>query len=154
MRRSCLALLALLASAPLHAQSPDDPDYERIEKSPPTQEEIDGVILIPSIQNGISYIGGGVGVVERKALDQWARDYTLRIEMALKSGEYVGDKQVRILDAQGAVLIEARSDGPLFYTMLPTGRYVIEIRNGSVEPQRREVTISADQQRRAFFVWP
>lgn len=154
MRRSLVAMLALLACVPLHAQSPDDPAYERIVKSPPTQDEIDSVMLIPSIQNGVSYIGGGVGVVERAAMEQWAKDYTLRIEMARQSGEYVGDKQVRIFDAQGGVLIEARSDGPLFYAMLATGRYVVEIRNGAAEPQRREVVISAGQQRRAFFVWP
>ena len=152
MSRSHAFLLVLMLS--MASQSFAEEVFERIEKTPPTQEEIDSVVLIPSIQNGISYIGGGVGVVERAALEHWAKDYTLRVEMARKSGEYVGDKQVRILDGQGKVLIEDRSDGPLFYAMLPTGRYVIEVLNGAADAQRREVAVSAGQQQRAFFVWP
>ncbi|TQV61480.1 MAG: hypothetical protein FNT29_11395, partial [Halothiobacillaceae bacterium] len=73
MSRSHAFLFALMLG--VASRSFAEEVFERVEKIPPTQEEIDGVILIPSIQNGISYIGGGVGVVERKALDQWARDY-------------------------------------------------------------------------------
>lgn len=157
-----ILLTALLCSAPpVLAQSPDDPGYERIVKQPPTQEEIDSIILIPSLQNGISYIGGGVGVAERAALEQWAKDYTLRIEMARKSGEYIGDMRVRVYDAKGELLLDAPSDGPLMYVQLPFGRYAVEIETlkptgdqPSLAPQIREVMVEQGRQARLFFVWP
>lgn len=153
-----LMLALLLGFAPVVvAQSPYEPGYERIDKQPPTQEEIDSVILIPSLQNGISYIGGGVGVVERAALERWAKDYTLRIEMARKSGEYLGDMQVRLFNAKGERILEAPSDGPLFYVRLPSGRYAVEVvpkDKGGAGAQIRDVQVQEGRQARLFFAWP
>lgn len=158
-----ILLTALLCSAPLaQAQSPDAPGFERIVKQPPTQEEIDSILLVPTVTNGISYIGGGVGVAERAALEQWAKDYTLRIEMARKSGEYLGDMQVRVFNAMGETVLEAPSDGPLFYVQLPDGRYAVEAgpldspapSTVGLSPQIREVTITAGRQARVFVTWP
>lgn len=161
MRHVLLATL-LCASTGAHAQSPDDPGYERIVKSPPTQEEIEGILLVPTVTKGISYIGGGVGSAERAAIEQWAKGYTLRIEMARKSGEYLGDMQVRIFDAQGETVLEAPSDGPLFFVQLPAGRYAVEIApldppapsTAGLAPQIREVTVTEGQQARVFLAWP
>lgn len=160
MSRPYTLLIALMLGAA--SQSFAEEISERVEKMPPTQEEIDSVILLPSLQNGISFIGGGVGVVERKALEQWAKGYSLRIEMARKSGEYIGDMMVRVFDANGSKLIEARSDGPLMYIQLPAGRYAVDIdsipaSNGKarvLEPKIREVTIESGKQARLFFAWP
>ncbi|MEW6764654.1 MAG: hypothetical protein AB1344_02545 [Pseudomonadota bacterium] len=157
-----ILLTAVLACTPLAmAQSPDDPGYERIVKQPPTQQEIDSVVLIPSTQNGISFIGGGVGMAERAALEQWAKDYSLRIEMARKSGEYIGDMRVRVYGGQGETLVDAPSDGPLMYVQLPAGRYAVEVSGlkpssamPSMEPRIREVTVVQGRQARLFFVWP
>ncbi|MFZ5580024.1 MAG: hypothetical protein ACOZAQ_06130 [Pseudomonadota bacterium] len=130
---------------------------ERIEKTLPTQEEIDAIVLIPSVEKGIGYIGGGVGVAERKALEQWARGYSLRIEMARKSGEYLGDMLVRVFDDKGETVLEARSDGPLMYVQLPTGRYAVEVaplKPAALEPMIRDVTVVDGKTARLFFVWP
>lgn len=154
----CLLMTLLLGLGPVAwAQSPHEPGYERIDKQPPTQEEIDSVILIPSVQNGISYIGGGVGVAERAALERWAKDYPLRIEMARRNGEYLGDVRVKVFDAKGNLLLDALSDGPLFYLQLPSGRYAVEVmpQNGlPTGAQIRDVQISDDRQARLFFAWP
>ncbi|MGB9671402.1 MAG: hypothetical protein ACPLXR_09695 [Halothiobacillaceae bacterium] len=158
-----ILLTALLCSAPpVLAQAPDDPAYERIDKQPPTQEEIDSILLVPTVTDGISYIGGGVGVAERAALEQWAKDYTLRIEMARKSGEYLGDMQVRVFNAKGETVLEAPSDGPLFYVQLPDGPYAVEVgpldppapTTAGLVPQIREVKIVGGKQARLFFIWP
>jgi len=160
--RSLFLTILLCLAPPLLAQSPHEPGYERIVKQPPTQEEIDSILLVPTVTNGISYIGGGVGVAERAALEQWAKDYTLRIEIARKSGEYLGDMQVRIFNAQGERLLETLSDGPLFYVQLPEGRYAVEVAppagntpmSAGLAPQIRDVKVVAGQQTRLFFVWP
>lgn len=139
------------------AQSPHEPGYERIDKQPPTQEEIDSIILIPSVQNGISYIGGGVGVAERAALERWAKDYPLRIEMARRNGEYLGDVRVKVFNAKGELLLDVLSDGPLFYLQLPTGQYAVEVVPQNALPngaQIRDVQISSGRQARLFFAWP
>lgn len=158
-----ILLTALLCSAlPVLAQTPGDPAYERIVKSPPTQEEIDSILLVPTVIGGISYIGGGVGVAERAALEQWAKDYTLRIEMARKSGEYLGDMQVRVFNAGGETVLAAPSDGPLFYVQLPDGPYAVEVApldppaptTAGLVPQIREVKIMGGKQARLFFAWP
>ncbi|MEW6728647.1 MAG: hypothetical protein ACOZAP_07485 [Pseudomonadota bacterium] len=161
MHRLLLPLLLGFGPVAL-AQSPHEPGYERIDKQPPTQEEIDSVILIPSLQNGISYIGGGVGLAERAALERWAKDYPLRIEMARKSGEYLGDMQVRVFNAKGETVLEAPSDGPLFFVRLPDGRYAVEVAplkppapsTAGLAPQIREVTVTAGRQSRLFYAWP
>ncbi|MGK0674654.1 MAG: hypothetical protein ABWU16_08365 [Halothiobacillaceae bacterium] len=158
-----LLLILLFGLGPVAiAQSPPESGDERVDKQPPTQEEIDSVILIPSLQNGISYIGGGVGVAERVALERWARDYSLRIEMARKNGEYLGDMQVRVFNAKGDVVLDALSDGPLFYVQLPEGNYAVEVvpRNppipgvAALAAQIREVKLVAGRQARLFFTWP
>lgn len=133
------------------------PVNEPVEKPVATQKEIEGVVLIPMMQNGISYIGGGVGVEERQALAQWAKSYSLRIEMALKSGEYLGDLQIKIFDNTGKRVLESLSDGPLMYLQLSSGRYKVEIsdpKSTGLATKVREVSVSEGQQTRLFFSWP
>lgn len=156
-------LLLLMWSAPLAlALAANDPGYERILKQPPTLEEIDSIHLLPTMVDGISYIGGGVGVAERAALAQQAKDYTLRIEIARKNGEYLGDMRVRVLNAVGKTLLDAPSNGPLFYIQLAKGHYVVEVSpldpptpmSASLTPQTRKVNIISGKQTRLLFLWP
>ena len=132
-------------------------DESLVEKPVATQEEIDAVLLIPAQQNGISFIGGGIGVVERKALEQWARGYSLRIEMATKSGAYLGDMRVRVFNAAGVLVLDAPSDGPLLYVMLPEGHYKLDVsglRPDEYATQSKVVKVLDGNQVRAFFAWP
>jgi len=132
-------------------------DEGLVEKPVATQEEVDAVLLIPAQQNGISFIGGGIGVVERKALEQWAKGYSLRIEMATKSGAYLGDMRVRVLNSSGALVLDTSSDGPLLYVMLPEGHYKLDIsglRPDEYATQSKTVNVLDGRQVRAFFAWP
>jgi len=132
-------------------------DEGLVEKPVATQEEVDAVLLIPAQQNGISFIGGGIGVVERKALEQWAKGYSLRIEMATKSGAYLGDMRVRVLNSSGAPVLDTPSDGPLLYVMLPEGHYKLDIsglRPDEYATQSKTVKVLDGRQVRAFFAWP
>ena len=132
-------------------------DEDVVIKPTATQEEVDAVLLIPALQNGISYISGGIGIVERTALEQWAKGYSLRIELALKSGQYLGNMRVRVLDGAGGVVLDAPSDGPLMYIMLPEGHYKLDIsglRPDEYATQSKVVKVLDGKQVRAFFAWP
>ncbi len=128
------------------------------ERYPPevTLEEVDALTIIPSVQHGISYVAGGVGVVERKALEQWARSYTLRVDMAGKDGAYLANMRVRVFDSHGGQILDVSSDGPLLFAMLPEGRYRVLVEG--VDAQRyplkqREVWLTDGKQARVFFAW-
>ncbi len=157
MLRYLSAVVCFSLALQLSAVEAQTLDEGAIEKPVATQEEVDAVLLLPSLQNGISYIGGGIGVVERAALEQWAKNYSLRIEMATKSGAYVGDMRVRVFNALGSLVLDAPSDGPLLYLMLPDGRYKVEVsglRSDEYVLQSREVNVLGGKQVRAFFAWP
>lgn len=72
---------------------------------------------------GIRYMSGGIGEEELEELKAMEGQFNLKIVMAMKNGEYVSDEPVVIRDAGGATVLEAVSDGPLFYAKLPPGRY-------------------------------
>src|SRR5580765_4395644 len=70
-------------------------------------------------QGSASYVSGGAGTEERDELDATAGRFNLKITMAISNGEYVGNANVRILDAKGQPVIDAIAEGPLFYAQLP-----------------------------------
>ena len=67
---------------------------------------------------------GGVGVEERAALEG-DDAYNLKVVSALATGQYLADVHVRIVDAAGTQVAEARTDGPWLLAALPPGRYRI-----------------------------
>lgn len=67
---------------------------------------------------------GGVGVEQRAALETHDA-YNLKVVSALATGQYLADVHVRILDAAGVPVAEARTEGPWLMAALPPGRYRI-----------------------------
>src|SRR5439155_26546958 len=64
-------------------------------------------------RDGISYVSGGVSDEERRALEAMSERFNLKLTMALASGHFVGDAQVRLLNAQGQTVLDIVADGPL-----------------------------------------
>jgi hypothetical protein len=87
--------------------------------------------LQPKMQNGITYLTGGIGQDQVQEMRADAREgYNLQLVFATqKSGEYVANVRVMISDAKGETLIDAVSDGPGFYAKLPAGHYKISAEN-------------------------
>jgi hypothetical protein len=83
-------------------------------------------IEIKSYQ-GISYISGGIGFDERKALKEMGKDYGLKLVFAASGGAYLADVNVQIKDASGAKIFEAVSEGPWFYANLRPGEYTVYV---------------------------
>jgi hypothetical protein len=75
---------------------------------------------------GAPHLSGGVGKDEREQLEAAAKDYNLKLIFARSSGAFVADVQVTITDAAGSTVVDATSNGPLFFAKLPAGDYRIE----------------------------
>jgi hypothetical protein len=111
-----------------------------------------GVQVQPQLQNGISYLSGGIGEDEAKAIQQ-AKGYNLHMTFSVGSlNEYIPDVDVVIQKAQGQTVLTLNQAGPLVYVQLPAGKYtVVATRNGEV---RRDVTdVGEGTARNLVFHW-
>jgi hypothetical protein len=102
-------------------------------------------------QGGVSYITGGIGKEESDALRATQTSYNLRIMNADKAGHFSGDTRIIIIDLQQNVLLDADS-GPMFYTNLPKGRYIVEGYSGQ-QVKKQSITITNGKPTRVRFMW-
>jgi hypothetical protein len=100
----------------------------------------------------IPYITGGVGLNERRALERIGRDYNLKLVFAVTGGSYLGEVQVSIKDMAGRVILETVSDGPWFFTDLPTGKYSVTAQVDG-QGQRKVFRVSQRRQKTVSFFW-
>ena len=114
--------------------------------------EPDGSTLQPKYYGNVPYISGGVGLDEREAINQMAKDYNLKLSFALTSGNYVGDVSIEIRDSSGSVVLEAISNGPWFISKLPPGRYTVIV-NDYEKTQSKVVQVSPKKQTVINFFW-
>jgi hypothetical protein len=102
--------------------------------------------------NGIPYMSGGFGLEERAKLRAMGRSDNLELSFALKNKDYLSGANVLIKDDQGKEILKAVSDGPLFFTKLPAGKYRIEAKaEGRTEEQI--VQVPAKGRTQAYFAW-
>ncbi|MGC5700055.1 carboxypeptidase regulatory-like domain-containing protein [Pseudomonas sp. NFXW11] len=97
----------------------------RVESATLSNEPIDpaGVQLQPQQQNGISYLNGGIGLDESRAI-QLVRGYNLHMTFSVGAQNlYTADVDVAIQNAQGHQLLSLSQMGPILYVQLPAGRY-------------------------------
>lgn len=87
----------------------------------------------PRTQGDVTYISGGVGKDSVRAMREIEHGYNLRLMFAVKrSGEYLADVRVKLMDAKGKTVLDAVSDGPYFFAKVPPGRYqVVAVNEGN-----------------------
>ncbi|MDT9642457.1 carboxypeptidase regulatory-like domain-containing protein [Pseudomonas sp. JV245A] len=111
-----------------------------------SNEPIDpaGVQLEPLQQNGISYVSGGIGLDESRAIQQ-AKGYNLHMTFSVGSGnEYTSDVDVLIQNPQGHQLLSLSGVGPIVFVQLPAGRYqVITTRKGLEQQSMVDMKVAA-----------
>lgn len=93
-------------------------------------------------QNGIRYVSGGIGEEEAAAMQKMAAQYSLRLMVAHKSGEYLSDVDVTIASSTGKGVFSARTDGPFLLVALPPGHYRVTAASGQAS-QTRSVVVPA-----------
>lgn len=73
---------------------------------------------------GVPWLSGGVGEVERQAITATAaRDYNLKLEFARADGSYLSNVDVVVSDANGQAVATVTSSGPWLLLDLPAGGY-------------------------------
>lgn len=111
-----------------------------------------GVQTQPMQQNGITYLSGGIGGDEARAIGQ-AQGYNLHMTFAIgPENKYVPDVDVAVLNASGQTLLTLSDAGPLVYVQLPPGKYsVVATRNG--EERRDTADVGSGAARKLVFHW-
>ncbi len=99
------------------------------------EEPIDtsAVRLVPQEQNGITYLTGGIGLDESKAIQQ-VEGYNLH--MTFSAGpinEYLSGVDVAIQTVDGRSILSLSQVGPIVYVKLPADKYVIVASQKGIE---------------------
>lgn len=103
-------------------------------------------------QDEVPYLSGGVGKDEREQLEAEAANYNLKLTFARTDGAFVADVDVTVKSTSGATLLTAKSDGPLFFALLPPGDYEVVATYQDVAKQD-SVAVGASGQREIPFRW-
>ena len=101
---------------------------------------------------GIPFMNGGVGVDEAQFMRSVARNYSLRLQFAGKSREFVADVSAAITDSRGETVFKVDGIGPLLYLNPPPGRYKVSASFNGVT-QTREVNVPQKGGIDLVFVW-
>lgn len=111
-----------------------------------------GVQVQPQQQNGISYLSGGIGEDEAKAIQQ-AKGYNLHMTFSIGvENKYVPDVDVVIQKEPGQTVLTLSQAGPLVYVQLPPGKYtVVATRSG--EAKHDTADVGSGTARNLVFHW-
>ncbi|MFW0753165.1 carboxypeptidase regulatory-like domain-containing protein [Pseudomonas sp. H11T01] len=119
-----------------------------------TNEPIDtsGVQLEPQQQNGVTYLSGGIGLDESRAILQ-TKGYNLHMTFSVGSAnQYIPDVDVAIQNMQGSSVLKLSQVGPIVYVQLPPGKYlVVTARSG--QEKRSDVEVKSGAVRDLQFHW-
>ena len=114
-----------------------------------------GALPAERILGDVTFVSGGASAEEADAMRDAAQKYSLAIEMSPRDalpGEYIGDAQVGIRDAQGNIVFNTVVDGPILLARLPPGIYTVVARwKGTLMHQTVDLTRPATQQVRLEF---
>jgi hypothetical protein len=100
----------------------------------------------------VSYVSGGVGTESLDRLNSLARDFNLKLVFALKSGDFLSDVRVVIIDAKGMTLLDTMSEGPWFLSKLPAGNYQV-VATFAGKAEKRQIAVAATKLRTIDFRW-
>jgi hypothetical protein len=103
-------------------------------------------------QGDVSFVSGGVGLDESKALQAAQSQWPLSLRFTGPASNFLANVHVRIVDAQGGDVLTATSRGPFMLVRLRPGRYTVHAAYEDRE-QTRTVSVPAKGTARASFYW-
>jgi len=111
-----------------------------------------GVQVQPQQQNGVTYLSGGIGEDEARAIEQ-AKGYNLHMMFSVGPGnKFIPDVNVTVQNGSGQSVLTLEGAGPLVYVQLPPGKYkVLATRNG--EERRDTADVGNGAARNLVFHW-
>jgi hypothetical protein len=101
--------------------------------------------------NDVEYMAGGVGIGERQAMEEMAKDYNLKVVFAKVQGNYLADIPVAIMKPTGEKVLETLANGPWLFAKLPYGEYTVKAKYNGVE--RTRTLMVGRELRVAMFHW-
>lgn len=104
-----------------------------------------------------SYLSGGVSLAQSQAFEQAFRDYPLVVKLYEHEGArdvYTADALVRIVDAHGHTVVDAKADGPFMLVRLPHGDYTVTASLGMHSLPAHHVHVTDHGHANATFVFP
>ncbi|WP_233831937.1 carboxypeptidase regulatory-like domain-containing protein [Paraburkholderia sp. ZP32-5] len=109
---------------------------------------------LPQIQQqgDVSYVSGGVGLDESRALQAAQSQWPLTLRFTGPKGEFLADVHVSIVDAHNTEVLSTTSRGPYMLVRLHPGRYTVHAKYNDNE-QTRAVTVSAQGHIKSAFIW-
>jgi hypothetical protein len=109
---------------------------------------------LPQIQQqgDVSFVSGGVGLDESKALQHAQSQWPLSLRFTGPGSDFLADVHVRVVDAHGGEVLSANSRGPYMLVKLRPGRYTVHARYKDRD-QSKSVTILAKGTAKAAFYW-
>lgn len=142
-----LLVACALACAAALAQTPADDSTASADSA--------AVQLSPKTENGITYLCGGIGVIEAAQMKREAADYNLMLTFAENTGAYLANVSVDIADARGTPLLQTTCDAPILLVNFPrAGRYRITA-EAEGNPVTRVLRIRPGSKHNAVaLLWP
>jgi hypothetical protein len=123
----------------------------------PAFAALDSHAMLPAPRHhgDITYLTGGVGQDEARAMRREAARYPLELLFVARQGkhdDFLADMPVTIRNANGRTVFRGRSDGPYFLAKLPAGRYTVTSKNRG-ERVTRHVAVKDHGTQRVVFEW-
>ena len=104
-------------------------------------------------QNGISYITGGVGVDEAKAIESMRGRYNLHLTVTAKNGDFLAYVPVKVINSRKQMVLDTKTNGPYLFAQLPAGRYEVIAGGEEARVQKRTVQVGARGGANLHFVF-
>ena len=105
-------------------------------------------------QNTATFVCGGIGDADQKAIKAQAPQHHLMLTFALSSGAYLADVDVQIKDSKGATVLSTKCGGPIMLVDLPSGGTwnVTAQSNGQI--RQKQIAAGSGKPAQATFTWP
>lgn len=104
-------------------------------------------------QNGITYITGGVGVDEAKAIESMRGRYNLHLTVTAKNGDFLAYVPVKVMNSRKQIVLDTKTNGPYLFAQLPAGRYEVIAGGEDTRAQQRTVQVGARGGANLHFVF-
>lgn len=114
---------------------------------------------MPPVQQlgAVSFVTGGIGVDEARAMREARAKYPLALTFVQRYGEkdqFLSHILVEIRRGDGTPVLCATSDGPYMYVDLEPGQYQVSATSDGGRQIDRAAAIAAGDHRDITFVWP
>ena len=104
--------------------------------------------------SGIEYVSGGVGQLQRQAMEAMSQDYNLRLTFARRgTGAYLADVKVTVENMKKETMLDVVSSGPMLFAKLPAGSYRVAAELGG-QRQVQQATIKPGRPRGLIYYFP